>query len=59
MATMLAGVRPTISLASLPIASTRLLRFSIATQEGSLMTTPLPRTLHQRVGGAQVNADVE
>ncbi len=45
MATMLAGVRPTISLASAPIASTFLVRFSIATTEGSLITMPCPRTI--------------
>ena len=44
MAMMLAGVRPTISLASEPIASTFLVFLSMATTEGSLMTMPLPRT---------------
>jgi hypothetical protein len=43
-ATTLGGVRPTISLASEPMASGRLDFFSIATHEGSLMTMPLPRT---------------
>ena len=42
---MFAGVRPTISLASAPIAFGWRVRLSIATQEGSLMTIPLPRTL--------------
>ena len=45
MAMMLAGVRPTIWRASAPIASARRLLFSIATQEGSLITMPRPRTL--------------
>jgi hypothetical protein len=45
MATISAGVRPTISLASRPMASTFLLLFSMATTEGSLMTMPLFRTL--------------
>ena len=42
---MLPGVRPTIVLASTPIASTLLLFFSMATTEGSLITMPRPRTL--------------
>ena len=37
---MLAGVRPTMRFASAPMASTRLLRVSIATTLGSLMTMP-------------------
>ena len=41
---MLAGVRPTIRLASAPTASGRLVLASIATTDGSLMTMPLPRT---------------
>ena len=41
---MLAGVRPTIRLASVPTARIRLVFGSIATTEGSLMTMPLPRT---------------
>jgi hypothetical protein len=45
IATILAGVRPTICLASAPIASTRFDFFSIATTDGSLITMPLPRTL--------------
>ena len=44
MATMLPGVRPSIFLASAPMAKTLPLFFSIATTEGSLITTPLPRT---------------
>src|SRR5246127_719821 len=43
MATMLPGVRPSISLASLPTASTSLVFLFIATIEGSLTTMPLPR----------------
>src|SRR5512139_605480 len=42
---MLPGVRPTISRASAPMASGRLVRLSIATQDGSFKTMPLPRTL--------------
>ena len=45
MATMLAGVRPTIRFASAPIARTRLLRVSMATTEGSLITIPRLRTV--------------
>ena len=46
MATMLPGVRPSISLASLPTANTRLPRLSLrtATTEGSRRTIPLPFT---------------
>src|SRR5665647_111307 len=44
IATMLAGVRPTIRLASAPMASTLRVFLLIATTDGSLMTTPLPRT---------------
>src|SRR3954469_19759212 len=43
IATMLPGVRPSISLASLPTASTRPLILLIATIDGSLTTMPLPR----------------
>src|SRR5262249_43044269 len=43
MATMLPGVRPSISLASLPTASMRPLTLLIATIDGSLTTMPLPR----------------
>src|SRR5436309_11675504 len=43
-ATILAGVRPTMRLASAPTASGRLVLASMATTEGSLMTMPLPRT---------------
>src|SRR5512143_591171 len=42
---MLPGVRPTISRASAPITNGRLVRLSIATQDGSFKTMPLPRTL--------------
>ena len=44
MATMFPGVRPTISLASLPTASTSPVVLLMATIEGSLTTIPLPRT---------------
>src|ERR1700758_66798 len=43
MATMLPGVRPSISLASLPTASTSPVFLLMATIEGSLTTMPLPR----------------
>ena len=43
-AMMLAGVRPTIRLASAPMASTRFVLASIATTDGSLMTIPRSRT---------------
>ena len=43
MATMLPGVRPSISLASLPTASTSPVFLFNATIEGSLTTMPLPR----------------
>ena len=43
-AMMLAGVRPTIRLASAPMASTRFDFASIATTDGSLMTIPRSRT---------------
>src|SRR5437764_11012845 len=43
-ATILAGVRPTIRLASAPTARGRFVLASIATTDGSLMTMPLPRT---------------
>ena len=42
MATMLPGVRPSISLASLPTASTSPVILLIATIDGSLTTMPLP-----------------
>src|SRR5271169_2281234 len=42
MATIFPGVRPSISLASRPIASTSPLVLLIATMEGSLTTMPLP-----------------
>ena len=41
---MLAGVRPTMRLASAPMASTRLVLASMATTDGSLMTIPRSRT---------------
>jgi hypothetical protein len=44
IAMMLAGVRPTIRLASAPIARTRFVLASIATTEGSLITMPRSRT---------------
>src|ERR1700729_4124336 len=43
IATMLPGVRPNISLASLPTASTSPVVLLIATIEGSLTTMPFPR----------------
>src|ERR1035441_9482199 len=42
MATMLPGVRPSISFASLPTASTSPLFLLMATMDGSLTTIPLP-----------------
>ena len=39
-----AGVRPTIRLASAPIASMAPVRASFATTDGSLITIPRPRT---------------
>src|SRR6185295_5443414 len=42
IATMLPGVRPSISLASLPTASTSPVFLFMATMEGSLTTMPLP-----------------
>src|SRR5437773_772000 len=44
MATIDAGVRPTIRFASAPIARMFPVRRSLATTEGSLMTMPRPRT---------------
>jgi hypothetical protein len=44
MATMLPGVRPSISFASLPTFSTVLVPFLMATTDGSLRTIPLPFT---------------
>ena len=43
-ATIVEGVRPTISFASSPIASTRFETVSIATTDGSSTTMPRPRT---------------
>src|SRR4249920_2478023 len=47
MATILPGVRPSMSLASLPTASTRPLTLLMATIDGSLTTIPLPRAYTQ------------
>src|SRR5262245_1347937 len=47
IATMLPGVRPSMSFASLPTASTRPFTLLIATIEGSLTTIPLPRAYTQ------------
>src|SRR4030081_1445199 len=44
MATISAGVRPSIFRASVPTERTTLLGFDIATTEGSLRTMPWPRT---------------
>src|SRR6202158_6528570 len=43
MATMFPGVRPSISFASLPTASTSPVFLLMATMEGSFTTMPLPR----------------
>jgi hypothetical protein len=55
MATMLPGVRPSISFASLPTASTRPLTLLMATIDGSLTTMPLPLGVDAGVGGAEVD----
>src|SRR5215204_1221833 len=47
IATMLPGVRPSMSLASFPTASTRPVTLLIATIEGSLTTMPFPRAYTQ------------
>src|SRR5687768_6885184 len=47
IATILPGVRPSISFASLPTASTRPLILLMATIEGSLTTMPFPRAYTQ------------
>src|ERR1700687_2984754 len=47
MATMLPGVRPSMSFASLPTASTRPFTLLMATIEGSLTTMPFPRAYTQ------------
>src|SRR5262245_3564892 len=47
IATMLPGVRPSMSFASLPTASIRPLTLLIATMEGSFTTMPLPRAYTQ------------
>src|SRR6266850_1350042 len=59
MATMLPGVRPSISLASLPTASTSPVFLLMATMEGSLTTMPLPRAYpvaSVRMGGRVHNS---
>src|SRR5437762_717506 len=57
MATMLPGVRPSISLASLPTASTFPVTLFTATMEGS-DHDPLVLRVHERVGGAEVDGQV-
>ena len=52
------GVRPTMSFASLPMASTRFETVSIATTDGSSMTMPRPAHAHQRVRRPEIDADV-
>ena len=47
IATMLPGVRPSMSFASLPTASMRPLTLLMATIDGSLTTMPLPRAYTQ------------
>ena len=47
MATMLPGVRPSISFASFPTASIRPLTLLMATMDGSLTTMPFPRAYTQ------------
>src|SRR6266404_1363191 len=47
MATMLPGVRPSMSLASFPTASTRPFTLLMATIDGSLTTMPFPRAYTQ------------
>src|SRR5437762_8445098 len=47
MATMLPGVRPSISFASLPTASTSAVFLLIATIDGSFTAMPLPRAYTQ------------
>src|SRR5579864_9521291 len=47
IATMFPGVRPSMSLASLPTASTRPFTLLIATIDGSLTTMPFPRAYTQ------------
>src|SRR4029450_9795883 len=51
MATMLPGVRPSMSFASLPTASMRPLTLLIATMDGSFTTMPLPRAYTQVLAG--------
>src|ERR1700704_5651986 len=47
IATILPGVRPSMSLASFPTASTRPFTLLMATIDGSLTTMPLPRAYTQ------------
>src|ERR1700722_2794738 len=47
IATMLPGVRPSMSFASLPTASTRPFTLLMATIDGSLTTIPFPRAYTQ------------
>src|SRR5229473_5620891 len=47
IATMLPGVRPSISFASRPTASTRPVTLLMATMDGSFTTMPLPRAYTQ------------
>src|ERR671918_1457378 len=65
IATMLPGVRPSISLASLPTASTRPLILLIATIDGSLTTIPFTRAgpddrrgFDQRLAAGEVTVPV-
>jgi len=58
MATMLPGVRPSISLASVPTASTSPVFLLMATMEGSLTTIPLPAAEDQGVGGAEIDGQI-
>ena len=53
-----AGVRPTMRLASAPIARTRLVLASIATTDGSRDHDPAIAHVHERVGRAEVDPDV-
>ena len=57
---MLSGVRPSISLASLPTARTRLrpLTDVIATTDGSLRTISAALHEHQRVRGTEIDRQI-
>ncbi len=57
-AVMDSGVRPSISLAFLPMAKTSLEFASTATTDGSRSTMPLTAHINERVGRAEVDADV-